>query len=96
MYLISKYLMDYFNKEQSIRVVNNMPAESNCFMFPIYCDDPILVKTKLFHKGIESETHFRHCLVWAKGYGYKDGECPNTEDLVRHLLLVPTYKTLRL
>ena len=92
----SKYLMDYFNKEHSIRVVNNMPTESNCFMFPLYCDDPLLVKTNLFHKGIESETHFRHCLVWAKEYGYKDGECPNTEDLVHHLLMVPTYKTLKL
>lgn len=93
---VSEYLIGYYKNFSGVRVVNNTPRESNCFMLPLYCNDVSVVKADLRYKGIETETHFRHCLVWAKEYGYKDGDCPNTEDLVHHLLMVPTYKTLKL
>ena len=94
--IVSDYLISYYKRVGGVMVVNNNTTESNCFMFPLYCDNPSAIKTDLHHKEIEAETHFRYCLVWGKEYGYKEGDCPNAEDLVCHLLMIPTYRTLRL
>jgi len=93
---VSEYLMDYYKDVYGVCVINDRPVESNGCMFPLYCVHPEEVKTELRHKGIEAETHFRHCLIWAKEFGYEEGNCPNAEKLVRHLLMVPTYKELKL
>lgn len=41
---------------------------------------------------IETATHFAHCIEWAHGFGYQSGECPHTEYLIKHLLMIPTYE----
>ena len=65
-------------------------------MFPLYCDNPVGLKMRLRQYGIEAETHFRHCLIWGKEYGYQEKDCPQAEDLTRHLLMIPTYKNFKL
>lgn len=92
---VSMDLTKLFGGKKDVRVVNDSIEESNCFMFPLYCEQPSAIKADLRQNGIEAETHFRHCLIWAKEFGYEDGNCPKTEDLLRHLLMVPTYKKLR-
>lgn len=93
---ITKYLIEYFIGIKGVRIVNNSPGESNCFMFPLYCDNPMELKMRLRQFGIEAETHFRHCLIWAKEYGYQEKDCPQTEDLTHHMLMIPTYKSFKL
>ena len=63
----------------------------NGFMAVVECEDVHLVKMRMQQQGIETETHFGHCMDWAKAFGYEEGGCPRTEFLVRHLLMVPTY-----
>lgn len=90
------YLIEYFKGIEGVRIVNNNPKESNCFMFPLYCDNLIELKMSLRRYGIEAETHFRHCLIWAKEYGYQEKDCPQVEELTHHLLMIPTYKNYKL
>ena len=89
-------LIGYFKDKTGVSVVNNNPTESNCFMFPLYCDNPVEQKMNLRRCGIEAETHFRHCLIWGKEYGYQEKDCPQVEDLTQHLLMIPTYKNFKL
>jgi dTDP-4-amino-4,6-dideoxygalactose transaminase len=64
----------------------------NGFMTVVACENVSLVLTCLHQQGIEVETHFGHCIDWAKALGYSEGDCPRTEYLVDHLLMVPTYE----
>lgn len=89
-------LMDFLSKRKDVRLLEMDEKNSNCFMFPVYCDSPELLKLEFRHKSIETETHFRHCIMWAKEYGCRDGECPTAERLVKHLLMIPTYKEIKL
>ena len=63
----------------------------NAFMAIVKCEDPAALKATYAVKGVETETHFKNAIVWAKQFGYKEGSCPNAESLVNHLLMVPTY-----
>lgn len=63
----------------------------NGFMAIVKCEDPEGLKKEFAKRGVETETHFKHCIEWAKEFGYKDGTCPNAESLVKHLLMIPTY-----
>ena len=67
-------------------------GSNNGFMSVALCNNLPLAKKVLREKGIEAETHFAHCIDWAKSFGYKEGSCPKTEQLTRSLLMVPTYK----
>ena len=90
------YLIEYFKDIKGVRIVNNNPKESNCYMFPLYCDNPMEIKMNLRRIGIEAETHFRHCLIWGKEYGYQEKDCPQVENLTHHMLMIPTYKNFKL
>ena len=63
----------------------------NGFMSVALCDDLPMAKKALREKGIEADTHFKHCIDWAKSFGYTEESCPNTESLTHRLLMVPTY-----
>ena len=64
----------------------------NAFMLILKTDEIDKLKEYFLVKGIETETHFKNAIVWAKEFGYKEGSCPMTENLVNRLLMVPTYK----
>ena len=64
----------------------------NAFMLILKSDEIDKLKEYFLVKGIETETHFKNAIVWAKEFGYKEGSCPMTENLVNRLLMVPTYK----
>lgn len=75
------------------RIEGTMVGE-NAFMAVVLCEDPIALKAAYAAKSIETETHFKHCIEWAKVFGYRDGDCPNAEKLIKKLLMIPTYKTI--
>ena len=63
----------------------------NAFMAIVKCDNPEELKKEFANRGVDTETHFKHCIEWAEEFGYKRGTCPNAEELVNHLLMIPTY-----
>ena len=68
-----------------------LPGSINGFMAVAFCDEREVVRDALLRHGIEAETHFAHCIDWAKAFGYVEGSCPHTEELICHLLMAPTY-----
>ena len=64
----------------------------NAFMVVAVCKDPIALKQAFARKGIETETHFRYTIDWAKQLGYQSGTCPTAEYMVKHVLMIPTYR----
>lgn len=66
-------------------------AGDNAFMAIVRTEDPEGLKKEFAKRGVETETHFKHCIGWAKQFGYVEGSCPNAESLVKHLLMIPTY-----
>lgn len=65
---------------------------ANAFMLVVRSDDVSSLKEFFLSKGIETATHFSHCIDWAIEYGYELGSCPNSERLVNCLLMIPTYQ----
>jgi dTDP-4-amino-4,6-dideoxygalactose transaminase len=63
----------------------------NGFMAIVRTENPEELKKEFAAKGIETETHFKHCIDWAKQFGYIEGSCPKAEELTKHLLMIPTY-----
>jgi dTDP-4-amino-4,6-dideoxygalactose transaminase len=68
----------------------------NAFMLVAKLNEPNKLKKRLADKGIESATHFSNAIVWAKQFGYKDGSCPTAERLTKELLMIPTYRRIKL
>ena len=64
---------------------------SNAFMLVVRTEDVAELKVKFATRGVETETHFTHCIDWAKQFGYQCGDCPNAEKLITRLLMIPTY-----
>ena len=64
---------------------------TNAFMLVAKCQNPKRLQKELEAKGIDSATHFSHAVLWAKEFGYQDGDCPNVEMMVCKLLMIPTY-----
>ena len=63
----------------------------DAFMQVLYCENPKEEQELYRKKGIDTDTHFANTIIWAKEFGYIQGQCPNAEKLVSHLLMVPTY-----
>lgn len=63
----------------------------NAFMAVVRTDNPMALQKQYAKRGIETETHFKHCISWAVQFGYVQGTCPKAEELTRKLLMIPTY-----
>lgn len=67
----------------------------NAFMLIARCENPEELKMWFANRGVETETHFKHAIDWAKQFGYVEGSCPTAEHLTRHLFMIPTYCELK-
>ena len=63
----------------------------NAFMAIVRTDDPAALKAEFAKRGVETETHFKNAITWAKQFGYVEGSCPKAEELTKQLLMIPTY-----
>ena len=79
---------------QNAKQIDNAMIGENAFMAVIHTEDPEALKASYAAKGIETETHFKHCIEWAKVFGYTEAKCPKAEELTKHLLMIPTYKAI--
>lgn len=66
----------------------------NAFMAIVRTNNPKALKREFAKRGIETETHFKHCIEWAKEFGYVEGSCPKAEELTQKLLMIPTYRAI--
>ena len=88
------------NAEQIKRLVNGQDNVlrvwygENAFMLILECRDVDKQKKWFMERGIEADTHFKKCIVWNKDFGYIEGLCPTTEQMVKETLMVPTYRTI--
>ena len=64
----------------------------NGFMLVVRTKDVDGLKEHFSALGIETETHFAHCIDWAQQFEYQIGSCPNAERLTKQLLMIPTYR----
>lgn len=68
----------------------------NAFMLIARCDNPKQVQAFFAQHGIDTATHFAKSIEWAKQFGYAEGTCPMAEKLTKELLMIPTYKKIKL
>lgn len=68
----------------------------NAFMLIAQSDDPKMLKTYFESRGIETATHFSRAIDWATEFGYTKGSCPTAERLTKELVMIPTYKKIKL
>ena len=67
---------------------------TNAFMLVAKTQNPEKLKEWFAERGVETETHFAHAIIWAKQFGYIEGLCPKAEDLTKQLLMIPTYRKI--
>lgn len=66
----------------------------NEFMLVAKTQKPDALKKWFATRGIETETHFKHAIDWAREFGYIPGTCPTAERLTKELLMIPTYSRI--
>lgn len=89
----AQYIADHLiNKKKA----TNVWYGNNAFMVIVRCDNPEQLYHYFAQYGIETSTHFAKAIEWAKHFGYVDGMCPMSEILVKELIMIPTYKKLKL
>ena len=68
----------------------------NAFMAIARTKDTMSLLKYLAAHGVESATHFARSIEWAKEFGCTEGQCPMAESLTKELIMIPTYKEIRL
>lgn len=77
-------------------VIDDLIVGDNAFMAVVKTKEPQLVQQVFAKEGIETATHFARAIEWAKQFGYEEGTCPMAERLTKELLMIPTYKEIKL
>lgn len=67
---------------------------NNGFMLVVRTNEPEILKNWFAERGVETATHFARAIEWAEQFGYVPESCPNAEWLTKHLIMVPTYRTI--
>ena len=74
--------------------IDDLIVGENAFMAIVQTDNPEGVKQEYAKRGVETATHFKNSITWAREFGYKDGSCLKAEYFSEHLLMIPTYRAL--
>ena len=76
------------------QLVDEWLEGNNAFMLIARTENVQELKEWFEKQGVETETHFKHAIEWAKEFGYIPGSCPKAEALTKHLLMIPTYRKI--
>lgn len=68
----------------------------NAFMLIGCHKNPGKIVAMFAAHGVEVATHFAKSIEWAKEFGYTEGQCPMAERLTKELIMIPTYKEIKL
>lgn len=61
------------------------------YMDIVHTNSPKETIKKYLNKGIESGILFKNWMSWATKYGYKIGDCPISEYIISHIVMLPNY-----
>lgn len=78
-------------QRQNAEKIDGAIYGDNAFMAIVKCEDPAALKAEFAKRGVETETHFKNAIIWAKQFGYKERSCPKAEELTTKLVMIPTY-----
>jgi len=67
----------------------------NYYIFPFLSNNRDEIYDELLENNIQTGKHFHRCIAWGKGFGYKDGECPNTESISQRIITLPIHSIVR-
>lgn len=73
------------------QLVDEWLEGNNAFMLVARTENVQELKEWFEKQGVETETHFKHAIDWAKKFGYVPGSCPMAERLTNELVMIPTY-----
>ena len=73
------------------QLVDEWLEGNNAFMLVARTENVQELKEWFEKQGVETETHFKHAIDWAKEFGYVPGSCPMAEKLTKELVMIPTY-----
>ena len=73
------------------QLVDEWLEGNNAFMLVARTENVQELKEWFEKQGVETETHFKHAIDWAKEFGYVPGSCPMAERLTKELVMIPTY-----
>ncbi len=100
---IQSLIANQFRQADTIRewlkkqpIVEDVIVGDNAFMAVVKTNEPQLLQQLFAKQGIETATHFAKSIEWAKEFGYTEGECPMAERLTKELIMIPTYKEIKL
>lgn len=86
------YANDMIDKLKQLFNIKKCLVGDNAFMLIVQSDKVEELKQYFKSNKIETETHFKNAINWAKQFSYKEGTCPTTEKLTTELLMIPVYK----
>jgi len=78
-------------KMKNFVLTKNKTYIPNYYAFPLLTDNRNKLYDKLLENNIETGKHFHKSIIWATEFGYKKGECPNTERIVEKIIVIPTH-----
>ena len=88
---LSNAEMDVEKQRRNAERIDGAFYGENAFMAIVRTDDPAALKAEYARRGVETETHFKNAIVWARQFGYVEGSCPCAEELTKKLVTIPTY-----
>lgn len=86
----SQYFISLFPK----RFATFATEGNNYYLMPLLINKRDEVHSFLLKSGYESGKHFSMSIDIAKNYGYKIGTCPNAENTVKNILVLPNVAYL--
>ncbi len=89
-----KLLSSYLKREYPI-IANKENITPNYYALPLLIKNRDTLYDKLLENNIEAGKHFHKSIGWASEFGYKIGECPNTEKISKQILTVPVHFGLK-
>lgn len=100
---INNHIANQLNQADAINtwlqkqsIVGELIVGDNAFMAIVKTKEPQLLQELFEKQGIETATHFARAIEWAKEFGYTEEECPMAERLTKELIMIPTYKEIKL
>jgi len=84
-FLASKISVKYSDKQIS------EAHTPNYYIFPLLSEKRDELYNKLLGNNIQAGKHFHNCLNWAKEFGYKNGDCPNTQKITEQIITLPIH-----
>lgn len=67
----------------------------NYYIFPLLSIKRDIIIANMRAIGVESGKHFAKAVKWAALYGYKLGDCPNSERIASEILTIPVHYTIK-